>query len=134
MLKISTRLKKILTLAIKIAGVFLLLLILGYFSFRNVFLHKAIEKVQSKLLDKYQVELKIDNAGFEGLSGLKLNGLSLVPQGKDTILVVNDFSLSVKFWYALIGDIRVKNLSLNGGFLQLIKNLLCRLQCLIFYI
>ncbi len=121
MLKISIRLKKILTLAIKIAGVFLLLLILGYFSFRNVFLHKAIEKVQSKLLDKYQVDLKIDNAGFEGLSGLKLSGLSLVPQGKDTILVVKDFSLSVKFWYALIGDIRVKNLSLNGGYLQLIK-------------
>lgn len=121
MLKISTRLKKILTLVIKTAGVFLLLLILAYFSFRNVFLHKAIEKVQSKLMDKYQVTLKIENAGFEGLSGLKLNGLSLVPQGKDTILVVNDFSLSVKFWYALIGDIRVKNLSLNGGYFQLIK-------------
>ncbi|MFY8020322.1 MAG: transglycosylase domain-containing protein [Bacteroidia bacterium] len=121
MLKITPRFKKILTLAIKIAGVFLLLLLIGYFSFRNVFLQKAIAKVQSKLMDKYQVELKINEAGFEGLSGLKLQGLSLVPLGKDTILQVNEFALSVKFWYALIGDIRVKHLSLNGGYLQLIK-------------
>lgn len=121
MLKITPRFKKILTLAIKIAGVFLLLLLIGYFSFRNIFLQKAIAKVQSKLLDKYQVELKINEAGFEGLSGLKLQGLSLVPQGKDTILQVNEFALSVKFWYALIGDIRVRNLSLYGGYLQLIK-------------
>jgi hypothetical protein len=121
MLKLSAKAKKWITLAVKTAGVFLLLSILGFFTLRGYFLSKAIEKVQAKLERDYATTLTIKEAGFEGLAGVSLKGINLVPQGKDTLLSLDEFSLSIKFWYALLADVRVKSIGMNHGFLQLSK-------------
>ena len=93
MLKLSAKAKKWITLAVKTAGVFLLLTVLGFFSLRGYFLNKAIEKVQTKLSRDYATTLTIKEAGFEGLAGVSLKGINLVPQGKDTLLSLDEFSL-----------------------------------------
>jgi hypothetical protein len=118
---LSSKVKKWITLTAKVVGVFLFLLVLGFFSFRGYFLNKAIAKVQAKLQNQYQTKLDITEAGFSGLAGVNLTGISLVPINQDTLLHLDQFSLSIKFGYALLGDIRVKSIIMNDGYLQLSK-------------
>lgn len=120
-LPIGQKAKKRLTLVVKIASVILFCLIGSFFLFRNYFLGKAIEKFQAKFHKKYNTELVVGSAAFEGISGLRLSHVSLTPLGKDTLFALNDFSLEIKFWYALIGDIHVKKVQMRDGYVQLIK-------------
>lgn len=121
MRELSPKIKKWITLAVKTVGVFLFIAVVGYFSLRGYFLNKAIEKVAAKLESQYATHLTVKEAGFSGLAGVQLKGISLVPEGKDTLLALDEFSLSIKFFYALMADVRVKSLSLNNGYLQLTK-------------
>ena len=121
MKKIIPGIPKYLTLVLKIASVFLLLGIVGYFSLRGYFLNKAIEKIQNKLAIKYNTRLWVREAGFKGFTTVSLKGIQLIPNGKDTLLSVDEFSLSIKFWYALLADIRINEVSLSNGYLQLVK-------------
>lgn len=109
------------TLAVKTAGVFLLLIVIGYFGLRGYVLRKSLEKVQHKLWERYATTLVVKESGFEGSSGIRLRGIELIPQGKDTLLLLDEFHLSIRFWYALLGDIRVSDISFQHGFLQLTK-------------
>lgn len=118
---VSVKTKKWITLSAKVLGVFLFLSVIAFFSLRNFFLNKAIEKVQQKLLTKYATELQISSAGFNGLAGVNLNGIKLIPQGKDTLLSLEQFSLSIKFTYLLLWDIRVNSIAMHNGYLNLTK-------------
>lgn len=106
----------------KIAGVFLLLALLIFFFFRNMLLHQAIDRVAHKLQDRYQIELSVQEASFSGISGIKLQGISLVPLQRDTLLVIDTLELDIRFWYALLGDLRIGKVKLHRGYLQLTKN------------
>lgn len=121
MVNLSSKTKKIVTLTAKVVGVFLLVAFLSFFLLRGYFLDKAIIKIQQKLLSKYSVELQIGSAQFNGLSGVHLKGLKLIPQGKDTLLDLNEFSLSVHLFYAIFGDIRIESITLKNGYFQLSK-------------
>jgi hypothetical protein len=115
------KLKRISTLIMKVIGVFFFVLLVGFFSLRGYFLKKAIEKVQVKLESQYQTSFKVGQYGFKGLSGVELHQIEVVPNGKDTLLVLEDFSYSIRFMYALIGDVRVSEIFLRNGYLQLTK-------------
>lgn len=121
MVNLSSKTKKIVTLTAKVVGVFLLVAFLSFFLLRGYFLDKAIVKIQQKLLSKYSVELQIGSAQFNGLSGVHLKGLKLIPQGKDTLLDLNEFSLSVHLFYAIFGDLRIESITLKNGYFQLSK-------------
>ncbi|MCG9881549.1 MAG: transglycosylase domain-containing protein [Bacteroidia bacterium] len=121
MFNLSSKSKKNITLAAKVVGVFLLLVLISFFSFRTYFLNKAIEKVQAKLLNSYSVELKLASAEFVGISGVKLSKLQLIPQHGDTLLDLEEFSLSIHLLSAVFGDISIEKIALNNGYFQLSK-------------
>ena len=121
MFQFSAKTKKYLTLIAKAVGVFLLLAIVVFFTFRTYFLEKAIGQFQQKLKDKFDTELHVGSAQFEGLSGIHLNSLRLIPQGKDTLLDLQEFSLSIHLFYALIGEIRIESIAIKKGYFQLTK-------------
>jgi len=106
---------------LKTAAIIFLVLVSGYFFFRGYFLGKVIDKIAAKFKNEYHTEFKVKDAGFDGLAGVKLEGISIVPDGKDTLLRVDHFSASVRFGYALLADIRVKDINLQEGYLQLVK-------------
>lgn len=116
------RLKKILITSLKVAGVLLVLLIIGFFSFRNLLLARAIEKAQSKLQRSYNITLTLDNASFTGLAGVRLQQLTLVPRHADTLMNIGTIEASISFWYALFADVRLQNLEVKDGYIQLVKN------------
>ncbi|MFA6261321.1 MAG: biosynthetic peptidoglycan transglycosylase [Bacteroidia bacterium] len=103
------------------AGVFLLLMILVFLFFRNALLHKAIDRVSQKIEQRFQVEMRVQQASFTGISGIAMHGISLVPQERDTLLVIDTLELEVRLWYALLGDIRIGKVKLHRGYLQLTK-------------
>ncbi|MCK6611451.1 MAG: transglycosylase domain-containing protein [Bacteroidia bacterium] len=109
------------TLVIKLAGVILFILIAVFFSFRNYFLNKGIEKIQAKFSEKYNTQLHVGSASFVGISGLHLSHVSLKPVQADTLFALQDFSLEIKFWYALLGEVHVKSVHMSDGYAQLIK-------------
>ena len=105
----------------KIIGILLLVIILSYFSLRGYFLNKAIDKVSAKFKKEYNAEFKIQNASFKGISGIELEKITLVPNNSDTLIRIDYFTASVRFWYLLIADIRIKDIGLNTGFIQLVR-------------
>lgn len=114
--------KRILITLAKIAGVFFVLALLAFFAFRNMLLHKAIEKVSAKVNRDYAVTLHIDEAKFSGVSGIQVSGVSLAPHHHDSILFVGEVKTSVKLWYALFLDFRLNELEVNNGYINLVKD------------
>ncbi len=115
------KIKKIALLSAKILGSLFLLVVLSFFLLRSYFLHKAIDKIAAKFKNKYQATFTVGNASFVGLSGVALEGISIVPDGKDTLLRVDYFTSSIRFGYLFLGEVRVKELNLKNGYLQLIR-------------
>lgn len=114
--------KRILITLAKIAGVFFILALIAFFAFRNMLLHKAIDKVSNKINRDYNVTLHVEEANFSGLSGVHLAGISLAPPHHDSILFIGEVRTSVKLWYALFLDFRLNELVVNNGYLNLVKD------------
>lgn len=64
--------KQIVLLALKITGAMLVLLVAGFFLFRDVLLEKAINRISAKMERDYNSTFTVSSAGFEGLSGVRM--------------------------------------------------------------
>jgi Transglycosylase len=106
----------------KIVGVFFLLAVISFFAFRNFLLNKAVEKVAAKFHHDYQTTFTVGNASFKGISGVDIQNIIIIPEGKDTIVTIGNLESSVRLWYALILDFRIKELLLKNGYINLVKN------------
>jgi hypothetical protein len=115
-------LQKTLITVTKGIGVFFVLLVIGFFVFRNTLLQRAITKVQDKIQTQYHSKLEVGSVSFSGLAGIEMSGVVLTPEHADTLFSIGTMRASVSFWYALIGDIRLLNLEVENGFVQLVKN------------
>lgn len=114
--------KKTLVTTLKVIGVFFIIGVMAFFGFRNMLLHRAIQKAQSKLQSEFQSDFQVAEASFVGIAGVKLTGMSLVPLHADTLFQIGSAEASISFWYALLGEIRLRNLEVSNGFVQLTKN------------
>lgn len=97
-------------------------LLLSFFAFRNLILQSIIQKAINKTAQSYDSKLVIKEASFDGFSQVKIQDISLVPNQADTLFHFKEIKVGVSFWNALIGRVQVNNLSLDNGFLQIIKN------------
>jgi hypothetical protein len=114
--------KKTPVIILKVIGVFFVLAVIAFFAFRNMLLHKALDKAAAKLNEKYQCTFTYEDASFSGLSGVSMQGLTLVPFQADTLFNIGKVEASASFWFALLGDIRLKDLEVKDGYVQLVKN------------
>ncbi|HEU0137512.1 MAG TPA: transglycosylase domain-containing protein [Flavobacterium sp.] len=114
--------KKKLLLAAKILGVLFVVMIIAFFIFRESLLQTAISKVSDKMRRDYQSEFTIKEAHFDGLSGVSMREIALVPQNGDTLFRVSSMKTSINFWRLFIGDIQLGTLFIEDGFIHLIKN------------
>lgn len=113
--------KKTLVTTLKVIGVFFVLLVIVFFAFRNMLLHRAIDKVTAKIKTDYSSTFSVEEASFKGLAGVEMTRVMLVPENADTLFSIEHLNASISFWYALIGDVRLKNLEVKDGFVQLVK-------------
>jgi Transglycosylase/AsmA family len=105
-----------------ILAVLLVIIIIALFFFRENLLQQAIVKVEHKFKSEYNCDFKIKEAKFEGLSGLSVNEITLVPTNADTLLSIQKIKTKVNLFELITGDVVIENLELSKGFIQLVKN------------
>jgi hypothetical protein len=111
---------------IRIAGIvvacfFVILLIGGYIAYtkREALLQKALSKAENKARSKYNLELKFGSAHFVGLSTVEFTDISVVPFQRDSLLSIKHFEVSVKILPLLFGNIKLAEVVLQDGHLNL---------------
>jgi len=96
-------------------------LFLGLYFFRDSLLKQAIAKATLKMNTEYDSKFSVKSASFEGLSGIKLTDVVLVPKNADTLCHIQKIETSISLSSLLIGDVQVGTLKINNGYIQLVK-------------
>jgi len=109
-------------LAAKIIAAVILLLFIAFFIFRDSILQKAIVKISTKIERDYNSTFTVKEAHFQGLTGVDLTEITLVPKGADTLFKIRKMKTSVGFWPLLAGNLQLGTLEIKDGFVQLVTN------------
>ncbi|WP_262248320.1 transglycosylase domain-containing protein [Parapedobacter soli] len=88
---------------------------------REALLASTIARVQSKLADDHQIDLRIERAYFSGFTTVTFENTELVPQGRDQLAGIEELSVSIKLLPLLTGDVRFGRLRGHHAAIQLIK-------------
>jgi hypothetical protein len=91
------------------------------FSKREALLNTAIKKAINKADKEYDLILKIESAGFAGLSTVSFKNITVVPRGKDSLARIINFRVGVKLFPLIFGDIKLSEIKLERGFINLVK-------------
>lgn len=89
--------------------------------FRESILKKVIEKIIASEKEKHKLEIKINEAGFVGLTTVEMKGISVVPEQMDTILRIDQFKVSVAVLPLIIGHIKIDELITSNAVLNIIN-------------
>jgi len=107
--------------AIVLACLFVLLLIGGFIAYskREAFLQKAIAKAKEKARTTYNLDLEIGSARFTGLSTVAFSDITIVPDHRDSLLSIKEFTVSVKLMPLIFGNVKLAYVNLQQGHLNL---------------
>lgn len=115
--------KKYLKIGAWVLGVFLLLFLsIGVYAYskREALLQKMMAKAISKADKDYGLKVKIGSAGFSGLSSVNMKNISVVPKDRDTLSTIKDITVGVKLFPLIFGDIKLSEINLNDGALNVV--------------
>jgi hypothetical protein len=111
---------------IRIAGivvaVLLVFLLIGgiiAYTKREALLQSAISKAKAKAKRDYNLDVKIGSASFTGLATVAFTDISVVPYQRDSLLSVKTFDVSVKILPLIFGNIKLGDVVLQDGHLNL---------------
>ncbi len=111
---------------IRVAGIVIislvvLLVIGGYVAYtkREAILQREIIKATAKAKKDYNLDVKIGLAHFVGLSTVSLTDITIVPAQRDSLLSIKKFQVSVKLMPLIFGDIKLSDVILENGHLNL---------------
>ena len=107
--------------ALIILALVLVVLFLGFYFFRDSLLKQAISKVKTKMNTEYNSTFSVKSATFDGLNGIKLTNVVLVPKNADTLCNIEKIETSISLSNLLIGDVQIGTLKVNNGYIQLVK-------------
>ena len=88
---------------------------------REALLNTAIKKAISKADKEYDLKLKIESAGFVGLSSVSFKNITVVPRGRDSLARILNFRVGVKLFPLIWGDIKLSEIKLDRGIVNLVK-------------
>ncbi len=105
-------------------AVFLILVIaVGTYAYqkRDGMLMGAINKAKAKLLEKYDMDLKIQYYAFQGINAVQFKNIQLLPRNREPLAQINDLTVSVKLWPLLFGDVKLGEVILDNATVSLVK-------------
>jgi len=107
--------------AIVLAVILVLLLIAGYIAYskREALLQRAILKAKEKARSAYNLNLEIGSANFIGLSTVAFTDITVVPEHRDSLLSIKQFTVSVKLLPLILGEVKLAYVELEQGHLNL---------------
>lgn len=113
--------KQKIILATKILFVLFTTIIIAFYLFRDAVLQQTIAKVSNEMEVDYNSAFTIEKASFDGLSGLNITEIALVPKNADTLFKIKKLRTSVNLWRLITGDVQLGTLEVQNGFIQLVK-------------
>jgi hypothetical protein len=107
--------------AIVLGSIVVLLLIGGYIAYskRETLLQKAIAKAKEKVRSTYNLDLEIGSATFTGMSTVAFTDITIVPEHRDSLLSIKQFRVSVKLFPLIFGNVKLADVELEQGHLNL---------------
>lgn len=91
------------------------ILVAGFFLFRGRLLQVALGRVEARMLDKYHASLTVSSAAFTGLSHVVVKGITLIPQGQDTLARIQEADVDVAILPLLRGRADFDGLQVRGA-------------------
>ncbi len=88
---------------------------------RDNLLKAAVTKGISKAKTMYNLDVKIREFGFDGLSVVYFRGISVVPKQRDSLAKVDQLKVGVKLFPLLFGHIRISELNITDAVISLSK-------------
>ncbi|HEY4628083.1 MAG TPA: transglycosylase domain-containing protein [Flavobacterium sp.] len=113
--------KQKIILASKILIVLFVALFIAFYHFRDAVLQQTIAKVSNEMEVDYNSTFSVKKASFDGISGVNLSDVVLVPKNADTLFKIQKLKTSVNLWHLLVGDLQLGTLEIKNGFIQLVK-------------
>ena len=110
--------KKYLKIGAWVLGILtIVLIIIGSIAYskREALLQKMIVKAIAKANNDYDLDVKIGEAGFSGLSTVHMTNISVVPKERDTLTTISDMTIGVKLWPLIFGDVKLAEMNLKDG-------------------
>ena len=99
----------------------LLLLSTGIFIFRGSLLRHIADKRIVRLEQRYGLDISYNKLHMKELNTISIDGLNVVPQKRDTLLSLQSLNIRIGLWKLLWGDIKIKEVRLDGLSLNFIK-------------
>lgn len=113
--------KKTIIITLSVLVVVLLSAFVVAYQKRDALLKSAVEKGISKAKSKYNLNVKIADYGFNGLSSVFFNDITVVPEQRDSLAKIDELKVSVKLFPLIFGDIKIAELALHNAQVSLIK-------------
>lgn len=88
---------------------------------REFLLEKAIQKAVKKAKNDYNLNVKIEKASFTGLATVDFEGISVVPENRDSLADIKHLAVQVKLLPLITGDVKLAEVALNDGRITLTK-------------
>ncbi len=89
------------------------------YSKREALLQKVISKAKAKAQRDYNLDVKIGSAHFSGLATVAFTDITVVPFQRDSLLKINNFEVSVKLLPLIFGNVKLSDVNLQNGYLNL---------------
>jgi len=104
-----------------LASIIVLIIVGGYIAYtkREAFLQHEITKAKEKAKHDYNLDIEIGSAHFTGLSTVAFTDITIVPAQRDSLLSVKKFEVSVKLFPLLYGEVKLADVLLHDGHLNL---------------
>ncbi len=115
---------KYIKIAIISLSILLVLFLIGVFiafSKREAILTTVVDKAVKKAKRDYNLDLKITNPRFEGLTTVAFSNISIVPAMRDSLININDLHVGIKLFPLITGDLEIASLKIKNGKINLIK-------------
>lgn len=107
--------------AVNILFVLFAVLIITFYVFRDAVLKQTVAKVTHEMETEYNSTFSVKKAAFDGLSGLNLTEITIVPKNADTLFKIQKLKTSINLWRLITGDLQLGTLEIKNGFVQLVK-------------
>lgn len=92
----------------------LLIGILGLFLARNPLLQHIANKRIVSAEGTYGLSIRYNSLRMKGVDEIELQGLSIVPHDRDTLLTLQTLNIELSFWKLLTGQIEIRKVRINA--------------------
>lgn len=103
-------------------GLLIVALFLFAFAKREDILQKVIARTIISQRTNNHLILSIGSSRFVGLSTVELDHIAAVPEHRDSLLYISSVRVSVRLWPLLTGKVKLASLTVNQGWVHLIKH------------